>query len=384
MNKFLSYGKQSINEDDISSVIEVLKSDFLTQGPKVAEFEKQICNYTGSKYAVAVANGTAALHIAVAALDIKENCEGITSPISFVASANCMAYNNIKPIFADIDRKTYNISTEEIKKRINHKTKLIIPVHFAGQSAAIEEINKISRENNLKIIEDAAHAIGSNYYDGSKVGNCKYSDLTCFSFHPVKTITTCEGGAITTNNIDIYNKLLLLRNHGITKDTKKFTKDVGPWYHEMKVLGYNYRLTDIQAALGISQIKKIEHFKKRRREIVKSYNEAFKNIECIEIPYEAQNLDSCFHLYIIKIDFKKTGMTRTDVINKLKMKNIGTQVHYIPIYLQPYYQERYNYKSGECPNAEEYYEKALSIPLYPKMTDDDMNYVIENIKEILK
>ncbi|MDP3014641.1 MAG: aminotransferase class I/II-fold pyridoxal phosphate-dependent enzyme, partial [Candidatus Subteraquimicrobiales bacterium] len=283
MQNFIPYGKQWIDEDDIKAVEEVLKSDFLTQGPKIAEFEKAICRYTGAKYCVAAANGTAALHLAVLALEIKRGSEGITSPITFVASANALIYGGLRPIFADIDEKTYNIDPTEIKKRITLKTKVLIPVHFAGQSADMAEISKIAKSKDLLIIEDAAHAIGSRYADGAKIGSCGYSDMTTFSFHPVKTITTGEGGAITTNSGKLYKRLLLLRTHGITKDEKELSQTPGPWYYEMQALGYNYRLTDIQAALGISQLKKLDKFKFRRREIVEAYNKAFSSLPSITI-----------------------------------------------------------------------------------------------------
>ena len=380
MQKKLSYGKQHIDKKDIDSVIKVLKSEFLTQGSKIEEFEKVICRYTGAKYSVVVANGTAALHLAVAALDIKKGHEGITSPNTFMASSNCLIYNSIKPVFADIKNDTYNIDPEQINNKITKKTKVIIPVHFAGQPADMEKICRIAKKNNLFVIEDAAHAIGSKYKNGKKVGNCQYSDMTTFSFHPVKTITSAEGGAITTNNKSLYEKLLMLRTHGITKDPKKMSKNPGPWYHEMQLLGYNYRLSDIHAALGISQMKKINYFIKRRRQIVKQYNKAFKNISWLEIPYEESGLKSVFHLYVIKIDFKKIGLTRKKIMQILQRNNIFTQVHYIPVHTQPYYKKNFGYKNGDYPKAEKYYEQTLSLPLYPDLTVEDVNYVINQIK----
>jgi len=384
--KFIPYGKQWINDDDIRSVADVLKSDYLTQGPKVKEFEDKICEYTGAKYCVAVANGTAALHLAVMALKIPKRSEGVTSPNTFAASANCMVYNGMVPRFADIDPRTYNIDPKNIPALINKNTKLIIPVHFAGQPADMPSISKIEKDYKLYVIEDASHAIGSQYTDGSYIGNCKYSDLTTFSFHPVKTITTGEGGAITTNNEELYELLLMLRSHGITKKKSKFKiqnlEFVGPWYYEMQELGYNYRLTDIQAALGLSQLKRINEFKQRRREIVLCYNEAFKNIDWLQIPYEVKNLSSCFHLYIIQIDFKKIGKTRKQVMDLLARKNIGTQVHYIPVHTQPYYRDHFGTKWGDCPVAENLYEKTLSIPLYPRMTDADVKHVVKSVSSL--
>lgn len=379
MDNFLSYGKQWIEDDDISSVIDTLKSDFLTQGPKVREFEQAICDYTGAKYCVAVTNGTAALHIAVQALEIEKGSEGITTPITFAASSNCMLYNNIKPVFADIDDRTFNIKVEEIKKRINSTTKVIIPVHFAGQPVDIEEINQIGKKENIYIIEDAAHAIGSKYADGSRVGNCKYSDMTTFSFHPVKTITTGEGGAITTNNEELYKKLLVLRSHGITKDSALLEQNPGPWYYEMQYLGFNYRLPDLNAALGVSQLKKLDRFIKRRREIVDHYNKSFKDVDWLSTPFEKANVVSAFHLYVLQINFEAIGKSRKEVMVELRNKKIGTQVLYIPVHFQPYYRKNLGYKQGDYPTAEKYYKKALSIPLYPKMTQGDVDYVVESI-----
>lgn len=367
--KFLSYGKQWIDDDDIRAVVETMRSAFLTQGPKLEEFEERICEYTGAKYCIAVASGMAALHIAVASLQIEKHKEGITSPNTFVASSNCMIYNGVKPIFADIDSKTYCIDPEKIKEKITENTRLIIPVHFAGQPCEMKSIFKIAKKNNIFVIEDAAHAIGSKHEDGSKVGSCKYSDLTIFSFHPVKTITAGEGGVITTDNKELYERLLLLRNHGITKS-------------EMRILGYNYRLSDIHASLGISQLKKLDKFVERRREIVKKYNEAFISVAWLAIPYEKPGVYSAFHLYVLQIDFDKIGKSRRQVMEELKLKNIGTQIHYVPVHMQPYYQENFGYRRGDFPIAEKYYQHALSIPLYPRMVNDDVDYVIKSMVEL--
>jgi len=384
--EFLSYGKQWIDQDDIEAVVETLKSDFLTQGPKVTEFEDAICEYTSAKYCVAVANGTAALHIAVTSLEIGKGKEGITSPNTFMATSNSMIYNGLKPVFADIDKKTYCIDPEKIKEKITVNTRLIIPVHFAGQPCEMQDIYRIAKEKDLFVIEDASHAIGSKYNNGSKVGNCKYSDLTIFSFHPVKTITSGEGGAITTNNKDLYEKLRLLRTHGITKDNPKFKiknlKLSGSWYHEMQILGYNYRLTDIHSSLGISQLKKLDRFVERRREIVRKYNEAFQNIDWLATPYERPDVYSAFHLYVLKINYSKISKSRKQVMKELRLKNIGTQVHYIPVHTQPYYVKKFGYRWGDYPVAEKFYSKALSIPLYPKMTDEDVDYVIKSFIEL--
>lgn len=383
MREFIGYGKQSIDKDDLKAVEEVLKSDFLTQGPKIAELEKAICKYTGAKYCIAVSNGTAALHLAVLALQIKPGSEGITSPNTFVASANAIIYAGMKPVFADIDARTYNVDPEEIKKKVTVKTKLVIPVHFAGQSADMKSIARIAKAKKLFVIEDASHAVGSYYEDGGRIGSCRYSDLTTFSFHPVKTITTGEGGAITTNNKKLYDRLLLLRTHGITKESNKMSQNHEPWYYEMQALGFNYRLTDMQCALGISQLKKLDKFVKRRRAIVDRYNKAFSKLENITTPHEEDGLKSCFHLYVVKIDFSKIKLTRAELMGKLKLAGIGTQVHYIPVHLQPYYRKNFGYKAGDYPIAEKYYQQCLSLPLYPAMTDKEVDYVIVTISKTL-
>jgi UDP-4-amino-4,6-dideoxy-N-acetyl-beta-L-altrosamine transaminase len=370
---FLSYGKQEITEDDIAEVVTTLKSPFLTQGPKVQEFEASICAITGASYALAVANGTAALHLAALAAGISSKDEVITSPLSFVATANCIAYVGGTPVFADILPNTYNLDPQDFLRRITPKTRAVIPVDFAGQPADMETIFSYASERGITIIEDAAHALGSRYADGSPVGSCKYSAMTIFSFHPVKTITTGEGGAITTNDKALYDKLLLLRTHGITKNPALLSKNPGSWYYEMQDLGYNCRLCDIQAALGVSQIKRLPSFIKRRREIVAYYNKSFKDIPYLTIPYD---------LYILLIDFKQLNKTRKQVMEELELQGIGTQVHYIPIHLQPYYKRTYGYQEGDYPHAEAYYEKALSIPLYPGLKDEDIERVVSAIKEL--
>ena len=375
----ISYGRQSISEEDIQEVVRALRSDFLTQGPKVKEFEDSISNYTGSKYCVAVANGTAALHLAVAALDLPKGSEGITSTNTFTASANSMIYSEITPVFADIDSNTYTVTATTLKAKITEKTKLFIPVHFAGQPCNMKEIKKIADTKNIRIIEDAAHAIGSSYSDGDRVGSCKYSDMTIFSFHPVKTITTGEGGAITTNNEDLYRKLLLLRSHGITKTDQDLSQNPGPWYYEMQSLGFNYRLSDIHAALGISQMKRLGEFKERRREIVAKYNNAFNAVEWIVTPYESEGVDSCFHLYVVQIDFVKIGTTRSEYMKRMFTKGIGTQVHYIPVHTQPFYRDKFGTGNSNCPVAMKYYSKALSLPLFPNMTDQEQDYIIKEV-----
>lgn len=378
----IPYGKQFIEQDDIDAVVQVLQSSHLTQGQTVRDFEQSICKYTGAKYCVAVANGTAALHIAVASLKLPAGTEGITTSITFMATSNSMLYSGVKPSFADIDPLSYCIAPNAIEKQINSHTKLIMPVHFAGQTCDMKNINKIAEEHSCYLIEDAAHAIGSNYADGSKVGNCKYSDMTIFSFHPVKAITTGEGGAVTTNNKALYEKLCALRSHGITSDPAKMTQNPRPYFHEMHILGFNYRITDIQTALGLSQLKKLERFKNARRQIVEIYNKELAGIDGLVLPFERKDLDSCFHLYVVKIDFKRLGKTRGEVMEELRAKGVLTQVHYTPVHTQPYYQKELGYKWGDYPQAEEYSKQCLSIPLYPAMIDEEIQTVINAIKSI--
>ena len=305
MPKNIPYGKQWIDDEDIKAVVEVLKSDYLTTGPKIEEFEEKFAAYVGAKYAVAVSNGTAALHAACFAAGIGPGDEVITTPLTFAASANCVLYPGGKPVFADIDPETYNISVEEIKKKITNKTAAVIPVHFTGQPCDMEEIYEIARENNLIVIEDAAHALGATY-KGEKIGNCRFSDMTVFSFHPVKHITTGEGGMITTNNKELYEKLKLFRTHGITKEPDKYIRKTDEsWYHEQQMLGYNYRMTDIQAALGISQLKKSDGFLNRRRDIAEIYNQELAELEWIKLPYQKADRESSWHLYVIQVDEEK-------------------------------------------------------------------------------
>jgi len=384
-DKYLPYGLHWIDEDDIQEVLKVLRSDWITQGPKVKEFEEKLANYCGAKYAVTVSSGTAALHLACLALDVEPGDEVITSPITFLATSNSVLYCGGKPVFVDIDEKTYNIDGNKIEEKINKNTKGIIPVDFAGQPCDLDRIREIANKYNLWVIEDATHALGAEY-NGKKIGGL--SDLTIFSFHPVKAITTGEGGAIATNNSVLYERLLMLRSHGVTKDSSKFETENaklegGQWYYEMQELGYNYRITDFQCALGISQLKKLDKFIERRREIVQIYNEAFKNIEEVIIPYEKPNVKSACHLYVLQIDFEKIGKTRKELFDYMRENNILLQVHYIPVYLQPYYQQL-GYKEGICPNAEDFYQREISLPLYPSMRNRDVKYIINAILKYLE
>lgn len=383
MSEFLPYGKHFVDEDDIKAVEAVLRSKFIVQGPCVEKFEKAICKYNGAKYCVAVSSGTAALHLAVLALEIPAGSEGITTPNTFVATSNALIYAGVKPVLADIDPRTFCIDPQEIVKKITKKTKVIVPVDFAGQPAEMEKIYHLAKAKKIPVVEDAAHAIGSRYANGACVGSCRYSDLTTFSFHPVKTITAGEGGAITTNNKKLYDKLVLLRSHGITKDEAKFSQNPGPWYYEMQCLGFNYRMSDFAAALGSSQMKKLSGFVKRRCQIVKEYNKAFQDLANLTIPFEKNKGKSAFHLYDVLIDFKEIKKSRKKFIEELWTYDIGTQVHYIPVHYQPYYRGKFGFKKGDFPACEQYYEQALSLPLYPKMTDQDVDRVIKAVKQTL-
>ena len=367
--KTYGYGKQHLEFDDYLAVLKTLASPFLTCGPEVKEFERKICEYTGAKYCVVVNSATSGLHIAMAAAGIGVGDDVITSPITFLSSANCARFVGADVRFADVEPETANIDPEEIRKQITERTKAVVPVHFAGQSCDMKAINDVLWDTHRKIyiIEDAAHAIGSEY-NGTKVGSCKYSDMTVFSFHPVKTITTCEGGAVTTNDEELYKKLLAYRAHGMHKDGE-MTKT---WEYEMRELGYNYRMTDVQAALGISQLKKLDRFKKRRREIVDFYNKhlGVKHLE--EKPFS----NACFHLYPILVENRK------DFYFNAKKAGLNLQVHYIPVHTQPYYRSLYG-NEKKFLNAEYYYEHCISLPLYYDLSNKDLVEIVKRIKCLL-
>lgn len=370
----IPYGRQYIDEDDIQAVIDVLRSDYLTTGPKIAEFEKVVADYVGAKYAVAVSNGTASLHLSCLAAGIEEGNEVITTPITFAASSNCALYCGAKVVFADINPITYNIDPTDIRRKITDKTKAIIPVHFTGQPCAMDEIHVIAQEHDLIVIEDAAHALGADY-KGRKIGSL--SDLTTFSFHPVKHITTGEGGMITTNDKKLYEKLLLLRTHGIARDPSLLGRSEGGWYYEQLELGFNYRITDIQCALGISQMKKIDGFIARRREIAKRYDEAFANLDGVVKPIQLEGCNNSYHLYVVQVE----GSIRKYAFDKLRTAGIGVNVHYIPVYKHPYYQKN-GYQDVYCANAENLYSKMISLPIYPGLTKAEQEYVIVQIAEV--
>ncbi len=369
---YIPYGQQKLDESDIQAVVDVLRSDYLTTGPKVTEFERKVADYVGAKYAVAVNSGTAALHIACLAAGIKEGDEVITSPITFAASANCVLYCGGMPVFADIDEKTYNIDSQEIEKKITENTKAIIPVHYTGQPCDMDKITAIAKKYNLFVIEDAAHALGASY-KGKKIGSI--SDMTCFSFHPVKPITTGEGGMVVTNNEELYKRLVMFRSHGITRDKELLINNEGDWYYEQLELGFNYRITDISCALGISQMDKLDGFIARRRQLVTRYQKAFADVKELQLPYCMDACESGWHLYMVQ----SLKRDRKEMFDKLRASGIGVNVHYIPVYKHPYYQ-KHGYAECHCPNAERFYARTITLPLYPGMTDEQQDYVINVIK----
>lgn len=376
----IGYGHQYIDEADIESVCRVLRSDFLTCGPDITELEKKLCDLTGAKYAVLCSNGTAALHIACMAAGVEEGDEVITTPITFAASANCALYCGATPVFADINDKTYNLDPKEAEAKITDKTKAIVAVDFTGQAVELDAFKDICKKNNLILIEDAAHSIGTSY-KGKMVGSI--ADMTTFSFHPVKTVTGGEGGAVLTNNEKYYRKLLLYRAHGITRDESLMVnKPHGPWYYEQVALSTNYRMTDIQAALISSQLNKLDTFSKRRKEIVARYNEAFSKMPEIVVQEEIPESDTTRHLYILRIRPDKLKIGRKEFFEAMAAENIGCNVHYIPVYWHPFY-ESLGYKKGECPKAEKLYWEMMSLPLFYSMTDGDVTDVIAAVQKIV-
>jgi len=376
--EYIHYGVQCIEDDDVAAVVESLKSGHLTTGPKVAEFESALAESVGSEYAVAVANGTAALHIAALTLELQPGDEVITSPITFAASANCVLYCGAKPVFADIDPETMLLDINKVKERITTKTRAIIPVHYGGELCDMDAYTALAEESDLFIIQDSAHSLGGlirSRHQG------EYPGMQIWSFHPVKTITTGEGGAVTTNDPEVYKKLLKLRTHGITRDANQYIIQDGindGWYYEMQELGYNYRLTDPQCALGISQLKKLNIFAKRREEIVNRYNEAFKDLP-LEVQKTPEWSNPVRHLYTIRIADKSR---RREIFDNLRSKNIGVNAHYIPVYLLPYYQS-IGYDKGICPVAEDAFDRLITIPLHQKMTDEQVEYVIKAVSDVI-
>lgn len=377
--KWLPYGRQWIDDADVQSVVDVLKSDFLSSGPKIPEFEKGLAEEAGTKYAVAFSSGTAALHAACFAAGIESGSEVITTPLTFAASSNCVLYMGGKPVFADIHPETFNMEPQAILKQISLHTKALIIVDYAGQPAPYDEITDMASAHGLVTIRDAAHSIGSIYKD-RRVGMS--TDMTIFSFHPVKHITTGEGGAVVTDKKELYQKLLMFRNHGITRDAQELQRQYLPkWYYEMQILGYNYRITDIQAALGTSQLQKLDQFVDRRRELASLYNEAFRQMPGLAFQRQAEGTSSSWHLYPLRWEKDYFTAGRDDIFQALQAENIGVNLHYTPVYLHPYYQSL-GYRRGLCPNAEALYDEIVTIPLYPLMTDHDLQDVVDAVTKV--
>lgn len=367
--KFIPYGRHSIDDDDINEVIKVLKSDWITTGPKIKEFEDDICTYIGTKHCTIVNSGTSALDIAVQSLDLPEGSEIITTPFTFVATSNAIIYNGHKPIFADICSDTFNIDPEDIRRKITKNTKAIIYVDYAGQPCGIKEIKEIANEFDLYLIEDACHAIGAEY-ENKKVGN--FADLTIFSFHPVKHITTGEGGAVITDNKELYEKLSILRIHGIDKNTMDRYGPYASWSYDMKYLGRNYRITDFQAAIGISQLRKLDGFIKKRSELAETYNKLLDKVGFVRLPIVKNNIKHAWHIYTILLN---ESINRNDFFKYMRTANIGVNVHYIPVYRHSYYINKFKINPKDFPITEDVFKKIITLPLYPKMSDNELVYI---------
>lgn len=383
----IPYGRQDINQQDINAVIEVLKSDFLTQGPQVPAFEQAIMDACDAKYAVAVNSATSALHIACLALGLGNDDWLWTTANTFVASANCALYCGAKVDFVDIDPRTYNLCAKQLEKKliaaqkVGKLPKIVIPVHFSGQSCDMQAIYNLAKKYGFKIIEDASHAIGGKYQD-APIGNSRYSDITIFSFHPVKIVTSAEGGAAVTNREDLAEKMLLLRSHGITRDEALMTQDMdGPWYYQQIVLGFNYRMTELQAALGLSQMQRLEEFVIKRNELASRYDNLLNDLP-ITLPWQHLDSYSARHLYVIRLQLGQINTTHLDVFNALRAAGVLVNLHYIPVHMQPYYQKM-GFESGQFPEAEKYYKEAISIPLFSAMTEGQQDTVCSTLRTIL-
>lgn len=388
IEKTIPYGRQNISDEDIQRVVEVLKSDYLTQGPMVPEFENQICSYAGSKYATAVNSGTSALHIACLALGLGKGDWLWTTPITFVASANCGLYCGAKIDFIDIDPETWNLSIEKLKLKLeaaensNRLPKIVVAVHLCGYPCDMEIIHELSKQYGFHVIEDASHAVGGKY-KGEPIGSCQFSDITVFSFHPVKTITTGEGGMAVTNDRELSTRMELFRSHGITRDPMLMTgKTHGPWYYQQIELGYNYRMTDLQAALGISQLRRIDEFIARRHYIAKRYDEELAGYP-LQKPHRSSDKYSGMHLYVVRLKEKQANTTRHEMFDSLRKQGIGVNVHYIPVHTQPYY-KKMGFTFGDFPEAEQYYSEAISLPMFPDLTDEDIETVVGAVRKSLK
>lgn len=384
---FIPYGKQNINQEDIDAVVAVLQSDFLTQGPQVPLLEKSVADLVGAQHALAVNSATSALHIACLALGLGEGDILWTSPITFVASSNCALYCGATVDFVDIDPQTYNMSIAALRtklaaaKRIQKLPKIVIPVHLCGQPCDMAEIHALSQEYGFKVIEDASHAIGGKYKN-TDIGSCHYSDITVFSFHPVKIITTAEGGMAVTNDAKLAQQMDLFRSHGVTRNPELMTKaPEGPWYYQQVALGYNYRMTELQAALGVSQLHRLQEFVSKRHQIAQQYDELLQDLPIV-LPYQLPETYSGLHLYVIQLKLDAISKTRQEVFEGLRAKNIGVNVHYIPVHTQPVYQDM-GFKAGDFPKAEAYYEAAISLPMYPDLSDEQMGYIYQALKEVL-
>jgi len=384
----IPYARQSISEEDIQAVVDVLRSDWLTQGPAIERFEKTVADYCGAKYAVAVSNGTAALHTACLATGLKSGDTLWTSPNTFVASANCGLYCGASVDFVDINPGSYNMSVDELEQklvaaeRVGRLPKVVIPVHFAGQSCEMNRIAELSKRYGFTVIEDACHAIGGRYLN-TKIGSCTFSDMTVFSFHPVKIITTGEGGMVLTNNRDLYDKLITLRTHGITRDPAFMQGEShGPWYYQQIDLGFNYRITDMQAALGTSQMSRIDEFVKRRHYLANRYDDKLKDL-LIKLPKQHPEAYSAYHLYVIRIKPDELTKTHRQVFEELRGAGISVNLHYIPVHIQPYYQQL-GFRRGDFPQAETYYREAISIPMYYGLIEEEQDFVIRALKGVLQ
>jgi len=386
---FIPYGRQNITEEDIDAVVNVLKSDYLTQGPKVPEFENAIKKHCNVEYALAMNSATSALHVACLALNVGKGDIVWTTPITFVASANCALYCGATVDFVDIDPRTYNLSIQSLEHKLeaakeqDKLPKVVIPVHLCGQPCDMERIYQLSKKYGFSIIEDASHAIGGKYRN-QPIGNCQYSDITIFSFHPVKIITTAEGGVATTKSEELAQKMDLLRSHGITRDSDLMTHEPdGSWYYQQITLGFNYRMTEMQAALGVSQIKRLNTITDKRHQLAKKYDSLLADLPVI-IPYQHSDGYSGLHLYVIRLKINQIQKSHKEVFDELRAANIGVNLHYIPVHLQPYYQQNLGFKAGDFPEAELYYSQAISLPMYPDLTKEQQTYIGNILGSILK